>query len=155
MRKEIKIGDNCPTFELKNQRGELIKSTNLIGEKKLLVYFYPKDGTPGCTKQACSFRDEYEQFQSYNCEVIGISSDSPSSHEKFAQFHHLNFNVLADDKKEVRKLFGVPKFLRLLDGRVTYLFNEEGVLIWKFNGLFNATKHISEAIIFLEKTTVK
>ncbi len=118
-----------------------------------MIYFYPKDDTPGCTKEACKFRDEFEVFTDLNARVIGISSDDVSSHKKFAEKYHLPFTLLADVKQEVRNLFGVPKsVLGLLPGRVSYIINKKGTIIYIFESQFGAQKHIEEAIKALKNS---
>jgi len=142
----IQIGDKCPSFQLPNQRGEMVNIDDLIGEKLMVIYFYPKDETAGCTAEACSFRDSYEDFTTMGCEVIGISSDSISAHEQFASRHRLNFTLLADTKKEVRKLFGVPSNLfGLIAGRVTYVIDKKGLVNSIHNSQTNPTGHIDAA----------
>ncbi|MEY3199578.1 MAG: hypothetical protein RJA13_1536, partial [Bacteroidota bacterium] len=114
----LKIGDTCPNFSLKNQNGETVYSADLIGSKNLVIFFYPKDETPGCTKEACSFRDMHDEFKSLGCEVIGISSDSVHSHKKFAEKFQLSYILLADTQKTVRAAFQVPANLfGLIPGR--------------------------------------
>ena len=81
----LKVGDKVPEFTAKDQHGNLFNSGDVIGKKGVVLYFYPKDDTPGCTAQACSFRDQYEDFLSLNTEVIGVSGDNKKSHQKFAQ----------------------------------------------------------------------
>lgn len=131
---------------------------DLIGQQLLVIYFYPKDETAGCTAEACSFRDSYEDFSAMGCEVIGISSDSISAHERFASRHRLNFTLLADTKKEVRKLFGVPPSLfGLIPGRVTYIIDKKGVVRSIHNSQGNAEGHIEtakQAIQTLAKSVV-
>lgn len=145
--KPLKVGDKVPTFTLRNQEGQWFKSNTVIGKQPAVVYFYPKDETPGCTKEACKFRDEFEVFKNLNAKVIGISSDDVASHKKFAQKYHLPFTLLADVNQQVRKLFGVPRsVLGLLPGRVTYVINKKGIIIYIFNSQFGAQKHIAEAI---------
>jgi len=148
----LKVGDKVPYFTLQNQKGEWFKSTDVIGKESAVIYFYPKDETPGCTKEACKFRDEFEVFNDLKAKVIGISSDDVASHKKFAKKYHLPFTLLADVNKKVRKLFGVPgSILGLLPGRVTYVINKKGVIIYIFNSQFGAEKHISEALKALQK----
>jgi len=149
----LNIGDICPSFKLNNQKGLEVNIDNYLGKHFLLIYFYPKDQTYGCTKQACSFRDAYDEFLNYDCKVFGISSDSTESHDKFSDKHQLNFDILADINDEVRDdLFGVPKNLfGLVKGRVSYLINKEGKICWMFNSQVNANKHISEALSFFKK----
>ncbi|MFM7594933.1 MAG: peroxiredoxin [Flavobacteriales bacterium] len=143
----IRIGDKIPEFTLQNQDGEPVNIQDIIGKKTVVLYFYPKDDTPGCTKEACSFRDQYTVFQDLGCEVIGISSDAPKAHKEFAIKYKLPFPLLADEKKEVRTLFGVPSsFLGLLPGRVTYIIDTEGIVRGIFNSQLNATQHIDEAL---------
>jgi peroxiredoxin Q/BCP len=143
----IRIGDKIPEFTLQNQDGEPVNIHDIIGKKTVVLYFYPKDDTPGCTKEACSFRDQYTVFQDLGCEVIGISSDAPKAHKQFAIKYKLPFPLLADEKKEVRTLFGVPSsFLGLLPGRVTYIIDTEGIVRGIFNSQLNATQHIDEAL---------
>ncbi|MEY4521179.1 MAG: hypothetical protein RIT10_364 [Bacteroidota bacterium] len=143
----LTIGDNCPTFSLNNQAGERISIADFIGKKTLVIYFYPKDDTPGCTKEACSFRDAYEDFKSLGCEVIGISSDSIAAHKKFAEKHRLSFQLLADTDKSVRKLFGVPgNLFGLIPGRVTYIIDLEGKIKGVFNSQLDPLGHISKAM---------
>jgi peroxiredoxin Q/BCP len=143
----IRIGDKIPEFTLQNQDGEPVNIQDIIGKKTVVLYFYPKDDTPGCTKEACSFRDQYTVFQDLGCEVIGISSDAPKAHKEFANKYKLPFPLLADEKKEVRTLFGVPSsFLGLLPGRVTYIIDTEGIVRGIFNSQLNATQHIDEAL---------
>ena len=125
----LKVGDLVPYFELKDQKGELFKSNSVIGQKPAVVYFYPKDETPGCTAEACSFRDSYEDFKELGAEVIGISSDSIGSHKRFAQRHRLPFILLADTKKVVHRLFKLPKILfGLYIKRITFVIDEKGVI---------------------------
>ncbi len=148
----LKVGDKCPSFSLNNQKGEKIDISNIIGRKNILIYFYPKDETYGCTQQACSFRDAYDEFLEYDCEVFGISSDDKKSHDNFSIKHNLNFDILSDVNNEVRNMFGVPRSLfGLVSGRVTYLVDKKGEIVWIFNSQINAKKHIEEALNFLKK----
>jgi len=148
----IQKGDQCPSFKLKDQNGELFNIDDVIGEDNLVIYFYPKDDSPGCTKQACSFRDAFEDFKEAGAKVIGISSDDEQSHKKFAEKHNLPFTLLADSNKTVRKQFGVPtNLLGLLPGRVTYIFDKKGLLKGVFNSQLNFDKHISEALKVIKK----
>jgi peroxiredoxin Q/BCP len=143
----MNIGDFCPYFELPDQYGNLFSSSDWIGKKKLVIFFYPKDETPGCTKEACSFRDRHEEFLKYDCQVIGISSDSIESHKQFATRHNFNYILLADTNKEVRRLFGVPGSLfGLLPGRVTYIIDLEGKIRGIHNSQLNPVSHIEEAL---------
>lgn len=148
----IQIGDSCPSFKLFNQRNEEVNIADYIGKKNLVIYFYPKDDTPGCTKEACSFRDQFEVFQSLDTEVIGISSDSPKKHKEFAERHRLNFTLLSDQDKSVRKAFGVPNSLfGLLPGRVTYIIDKNGVVRGMYNSQTDPLGHISKALQTLEE----
>lgn len=143
----IKIGNKVPAFSLPSQNGELFDLGTVLGKKPLVIYFYPKDDTPGCTAEACGFRDAYEDFQQAGAEVIGVSSDPVVKHSAFASRYSLPFILLSDTEKKLRKLFGVPgNLFGLLDGRVTYVVDKEGVVRHIFNSQINATKHIDEAL---------
>ena len=145
-------GDQLPSFKLKDQNNQLFSIDSIIGKKNIVIYFYPKDETKVCTAEACSFRDNYEQFQNLGCEVIGISSDNVESHKKFSENHNLPFILLSDEQNEVRKLFGVPNdLLGLIPGRYTYVIDKRGEIIHIFNSAFNADKHIEEALKALKK----
>jgi peroxiredoxin Q/BCP len=147
----LSIGDTAPHFTLNDQHGNKFDSKDLIGKKPLVLFFYPKDYTPGCTKEACSFRDSYEEFTERGAEVIGISADSEASHRKFASSYNLPFILLADTQNKVRKLFKVEKALfNLLPGRETYVINKEGKVNMVFNSM-GATQHISRALKALKK----
>lgn len=142
----LTIGDKVPSFELSDQNGEIFKSETVIGKKPAVVYFYPKDETPGCTAEACSFRDSYEYFQALGAEVIGISSDSIGSHKRFAQRHRLPFILLADSKRKVQSLFKLPNVLfGLYTKRITFVINAQGTVTYVHDSLF-ATSHIKKAL---------
>ena len=139
----LKIGDNLPKFSLYNQSNELIQSTS-FKNRFLVIFFYPKDDTPGCTKEVCGFRDLYFELKNIGSEIIGISSDSITNHQKFAKNFYVNYNLLSDYKKKVRKLFGVPKsFFGLLPGRVTYIFDPNRKLLKIINSQFDINSHIT------------
>ena len=143
-------GDKAPTFTLKDQQGEKVSLADFAGRKNVIVYFYPKDDTPGCTKESCSFRDHYTAFTDAGAEVLGISSDSEQSHRAFAEKYRLPFPLLADTDGTVRKLFKVPKSLGLLPGRVTFVIDKKGVIRHAFNSQLNVTRHVDEAIEVLK-----
>lgn len=148
---KIEVGSIIPTFSLPDQHGEIFDISEVLGTKNLVIYFYPKDDSPGCTKQACSFRDQYEDFMDADAMVIGISSDNIESHKAFAEKHGLNFTLLSDENGAVRDLFGVPKsFLGLLEGRTTYVIDKNGEVVYIFNSQLQAEKHISEALKALQ-----
>jgi thioredoxin-dependent peroxiredoxin len=142
----LKVGDKIPNFVAKDANGNDFDSQKYVGEKPLVVYFYPKDNTPGCTAQACSFRDQYQDFSDLGAEVIGISSDSEKSHDKFAIKNRLPFILLSDHDKKIRKLFGVPAGLfGLIPGRVTYVADKKGIIVMVFDSMM-ATNHIPKAL---------
>jgi thioredoxin-dependent peroxiredoxin len=148
----IELGDVMPHFTAVDTHGNTFDSRDYVGKKPLVIYFYPKDNTPGCTAQACSFRDQYQDFTDLGAEVIGISSDSVDSHDTFAKRHRLPFILLSDTDKKIRKLFGVPAgLLGILPGRVTYVVDKEGKVILVFDNSINATKHIPKALEAIKK----
>jgi peroxiredoxin Q/BCP len=146
----VKVGDPAPDFALSSQSGETISLSQFKGQKPVVVYFYPKDDTPGCTTESCSFRDSYEAFQDLGAEVIGISSDSPESHQRFAGKYQLPFTLLSDPGSKIRQAYGVPATLGLLPGRVTYVIDRDGVVRHIFNSQFNPKAHVTEALQILK-----
>jgi peroxiredoxin Q/BCP len=146
----ITVGDTAPDFTLPDQTGQSVTLSSFRGEKAVVLYFYPKDDTPGCTTESCSFRDSYQDFQATGAEVIGISSDSPDSHQKFAGKYNLPFTLVSDQNAKVRKAYGVPATLGLLPGRVTYVIDKAGTVRHVFNSQFNPTQHVAEALQVLK-----
>jgi peroxiredoxin Q/BCP len=142
----IGVGDKAPDFQLTDQAGRKVSLADFRGEKAVVLYFYPKDETPGCTKEACSFRDSYEDFVKAGAEVIGVSGDSVDKHKSFAEHHRLPFTLLADDGNKLRKAYGVPATLWILPGRVTYVIDKQGVVRHVFDSQLQATRHIDEAL---------
>lgn len=147
----LEVGDKIPNFSAKDSYGNDFESNSIIGKKPVVLYFYPKDNTPGCTAQACSFRDQYEDFKDLGAEVIGISSDSESSHQKFSKQYNLPFMLLSDGNKKLRTLFGVKTNLfGLLPGRVTYVIDKNGIIQLIFDSLVS-TNHIPKALNIIKK----
>lgn len=142
----MKTGDRVPEFALPDQLGHLFDSTDLLGKKALVLFFYPKDHTYGCTRQVCAFRDHYLDFLEYGAEVVGISSDSEKSHQRFVKHHDLPFRLLADRGGKVRELFGVKgPIWGLLPGRETFVIDREGILRYRFNNM-NPRDHMDRAL---------
>ncbi|WP_299439599.1 peroxiredoxin [uncultured Aquimarina sp.] len=142
----LEVGDKIPEFTAKTDNAEDFHSSRLSGKNPFVIYFYPKNFTPGCVKEACDFRDSYEDFKNMGVEVIGVSSDSVKSHERFKNKYRLPFIFLSDSKGSLRKLFGVkPGLFGMLPGRETFVIDKEGVIRLKFNSI-NASKHLQEAI---------
>ena len=148
----LTVGSSVPKFELKDQNGNLFSLDSVLSKKNLVIYFYPKDDSPGCTEQACSFRDQFEVFADADAIIIGISAQSVESHFEFAKKHRLNFTLLSDPGNKVRKLFGVPgNLFGLIPGRVTYIINKEGKVVYTFNSQTQAEKHVDEALSILQE----
>jgi peroxiredoxin Q/BCP len=144
---KVRVGDVAPDFTLRSQSGEDVSLGNFVGRKRAIVLFlYPKDDTPGCTKEACCFRDGYEQFEKFDAEVIGISSDPIESHQRFVEKHGLPFFLLSDEGGEVRKLYGVPNTLGLFPSRVTYVIDQEGVVRHVYSSQLGVTRHVEQAL---------
>ncbi len=149
----LKVGDRIPDFSLTDQRGNTFSTADYIGKKPMVIFFYPKDNTPGCTKEACSFRDSYADFADRGAEVIGISADSESSHRKFASMYNLPFVLLSDPGNKVRKLFKVEKALfNLLPGRETYVVDKKGLVVMTFNNM-GASGHMTRALKAIKSIT--
>jgi thioredoxin-dependent peroxiredoxin len=144
--KPVQIGDRAPDFTATAHDGQKIRLADFQNKQVLVLYFYPKDETPGCTQQACAFRDAYEDFVQAGAVVIGISSDSSASHQAFASGHRLPFLLLTDSDGSLRKAFGVPKTLGLLPGRVTYVIDRQGIVRHVFNSQLQSERHVSEAL---------
>jgi peroxiredoxin Q/BCP len=149
---KIKAGSIVPAFTLPDQNGNLFDINSVLGKKNLVIYFYPKDDSPGCTAQACSFRDQFEVFTEADALIIGISGQSVESHKEFAEKHRLNFTLLSDEGDKLRKQFGVPtNMLGLLPGRVTYIIDKTGKVIYTFDSQMQATRHVDEALKILKE----
>jgi len=146
MARGIQAGDKAPDFTLPSQSGEQVRLQDRLGERVVVLYFYPKDNTGGCTAEACAFRDSHEAFTEVGAEVIGVSSDSAETHAGFASKHNLPFTLLADRGGRVRKSYGVPAALGLIPGRVTYVIDRAGTVRHVFNSMTGIDKHVSEAL---------
>lgn len=149
---KVSIGDQAPDFTLPTQTGATVSLHDYHEKKAVVLYFYPKDDTTGCTAEACSFRDSYEVFKEAGAEVLGVSSDSVEDHQKFATKHRLPFILLSDRGGALRKLYGVPSTFGLVPGRVTYIIDKDGIVRHIFSSLFKAEKHIDEALKTLNIT---
>jgi peroxiredoxin Q/BCP len=149
--KKIEEGSQVPLFTLPDQNGKEFSLKSVLGKKNLVIYFYPKDDSPGCTKEACSFRDQFDVFNEADAMIIGISGQSVESHKKFAEKYHLNFTLLSDEGDKLRKSFGVPEnFMGMIPGRVTYVVDKSGKVVFVFNSQTQATKHVDEALRILK-----
>lgn len=150
---KVKVGDNVPFFRLLNQDGKLVDLSVYIG-KPIVVFFYPKDETPGCIKEACAFRDSHDQFIAAGANVFGISADSVDSHKSFKLKFNLPYDLLSDENNKVRKTFGVSADLfGLIPGRVTYIIDDQGIVRHIFNNQLNFKKHVDESLKILESFT--
>jgi thioredoxin-dependent peroxiredoxin len=147
----IKVGDRVPDFTLPAQTGSQVSLADYRGQRVVVLYFYPKDETSVCTKEACSFRDAYEDFVQAGAVVLGVSSDSVESHQAFASGHRLPFVLLADADGSLRKAFGVPKTLGILPGRVTYVIDREGIVRHVFSSQLAADRHVAEALAIVRQ----
>ena len=148
------IGSEIPEFELMNQFGHKVQ-VNVASDKFRLIYFYPRNDTPVCTKQACSIRDNFDIFLSHGIEVIGISSDSVESHLNFSKKHKLEFTLLSDSRDRVRKLFGATKLGGLISSRISFLINPEGKVVFSFDSLLSSERHINKIMDVIEKIEEK
>jgi peroxiredoxin Q/BCP len=147
MPQQLQPGDRIPDLTLPGPGGKEVRLLDLAEKKTLVVYFYPKDETPGCTAEACSFRDSYEDFTTAGAEVVGISDDSTSSHESFAKHHRLPFVLLSDPGGRARKAFGVgTSAFGLIKGRVTFVVEKGGTIRMAFDSQIRVNKHVKEAL---------
>jgi thioredoxin-dependent peroxiredoxin len=148
----VEIGSMLPHFVLPDQNGNMFDVNSVLGKKNLVIFFYPKDDSPGCTAQACSFRDRFEVFNEADAVIIGISGQSVQSHSEFSQKNRLNYTLLSDDGNKIRTLFGVPtSVLGLVPGRVTYVVDRTGKVVYIFNSQTQTTKHVDEALRILRE----
>ena len=142
----IGVGDEAPDFTLPTQSGEKVTLSDFRDRKTVVLFFYPKDETPGCTAEVCSFRDNHEEFTEAGAEVIGISSDSVNSHERFVSRYSLPFTLVSDAGAVVRKRYGVPSTFGLLPGRVTYVIDRSGIVRHVFQSMANINAHVKGAL---------
>ncbi|MCR4413417.1 MAG: peroxiredoxin, partial [Thermoguttaceae bacterium] len=149
--REIQIGDRAPDFALPAQTGQTVSLAEFLGKYVVVLFFYPKDGSPICTKQACGFRDAYEDFVQAGAVVLGVSADPADRHEAFARRHRLPFLLLADVDGSLRNAFGVPSTLGILPGRVTYVIDKGGIVRHVFRSQFAADRHVAEALAVVRR----
>lgn len=142
----FEVGDRAPEFSATTYDGNKIRLTDFLGKRALVLFFYPKDGTPICTREACAFRDSYDQFIDAGADVIGVSSDSEESHRAFARQHKLSFPLISDVDGSLRKAFAVPKTMGLFPGRVTYVIDQAGIIRQIFSAQFASTEHVRQAL---------
>ncbi len=153
----IKVGDLAPDFALLTSVDGAEHLKDFRGRKSIVLYFYPKDETPGCTAEACAFRDSYKDFKDAGAEVIGVSSDSEESHQQFASHHRLPFVLISDPDSALRKLYGVPSEdtpqYGLIPGRVTYVIDKQGIVRLVFSSVFSPQQHITEALTIVKASS--
>jgi thioredoxin-dependent peroxiredoxin len=147
----VRVGEPAPDFTLPSPTGEPVSLGDFRGKSEVVLFFYPKDNTPVCTAEACSFRDSYEAFREAGAEVIGVSADSVESHRRFAGRHRLPFRLLSDADGALRARYGVPRTLGLFPGRVTYLIDRRGIVRHVFSSQFQPARHVEEALRVLKQ----
>jgi peroxiredoxin Q/BCP len=155
MAQGVRVGSQLPDIRLLDQKNQMVSLWDITADRPAVVYFYPKDNTPGCTAEACAFRDRYEDFMEAGAILVGISSDGAASHRAFAEKHRLPFPLLSDPQRLAQKAFAVPTdLLGMLPGRVTYVFDESGVCTGVFNSQIQVTRHVEESLSLLNKSVL-
>ena len=150
----IGVGDVAPLIALRDAQGKERRSDQLEG-RGLVLFFYPKDDTPGCTMEACAFRDSYQELRDLGAEIWGVSGDDAASHKKFSSRHNLPYPLLVDNGNQLRKSFQVPNAMFILPGRVTYVIDGQGVIRLVFNNLLDGPAHKREALAVLRELRTK
>lgn len=147
----LQIGDPIPAFSLQADNGDTITQAELLGQGPFVVYFYPFDNTPGCTAEACTFRDQYEAFTDLGASVYGVSGDSIEKHVNFKERYRLPFTLLSDPGRQITKAFGVKKRIGILPGRVTFVFDSAGILRHRFKSDTNMERHVTESLAAIKR----
>jgi peroxiredoxin Q/BCP len=142
----LNVGDKAPNFALPKPSGETFSLADALGKRAVVLFFYPKDDTPGCTVEACTFRDSYEAFAEAGAEVIGVSADSGDSHAGFASKHRLPMTLLTDAGGKVRALYGVKATLGLMPGRATFVIDKAGTIAHVFVSQLRVKSHVEKAL---------
>jgi peroxiredoxin Q/BCP len=144
--RKINVGDEAPDFELNDQNGNVVRLSDFKGKQIVVLYFYPRDHTFGCTIEACSFRDSYSDFEEAGTKIIGVSPDSVSSHLRFVEKNKLPFTLLSDPEKRVKRMFDSSKLFGKIESRVTYIIDKEGIVQHVFRADFFWGQHKKEAL---------
>jgi peroxiredoxin Q/BCP len=147
----IQVGDKAPDFTLTSQAGEQVRLRDRLERGVVVLYFYPRDETKGCTAEACAFRDSYEVFTDAGAEVIGVSSDSVDRHASFADNHRLPFTLLSDPGGRIRKAYGVSATLGVIPGRVTFVIDRDGTVRHAFGSMLNIGRHVEDALAVVQR----
>ena len=150
---QLKVGEKAPLFEGVTDSGSKLLLSDLIGGKNIILFFYPKDNTPGCTAEACGFRDVWQEISSLDAIVIGVSSQSEASHREFKKKYNLPFTLVSDPKNEIRKLYGATGLM--IPPRVTFVIDKQGTIRFIFNSQINVTKHVNDALATLKEVELK
>ncbi|QGA69207.1 peroxiredoxin [Sulfolobus sp. E11-6] len=145
----VKVGDKAPLFDGISDNGEKISLSDFIGKHNIVLYFYPKDDTPGCTREACAFRDNWDLLKDYDVVVIGVSSDDIESHKRFKEKYKLPFILISDPDKKIRELYGAKGFI--LPARVTFVIDKKGIIRHIYNSQTNPANHVNEALKALKQ----
>ena len=143
-------GDRAPTLVRDAHDGRRLDTATLIGTRPVVIYFYPRDETPVCTRQACSFRDQLEAFNDLDADVIGISADDDASHRAFAEKHGLDFALVSDRDGRLSKAFGVGRALGVLGNRVTFVIDRDGIVRLRYQAQLAAGRHVDKALATLK-----
>ena len=146
----LKEGTAAPDFEGTLDDGSTFRLADYKGRKNVVLYFYPKDFTPGCTREACNFRDEAESFESHGAVIVGVSSDTADSHKSFKEQHNLPFPLVADPDKRIIKLYQAQGLLGMITARITYVIDKEGIIRRAFRHDLNIGKHLKDTLSALE-----
>ena len=152
-RRTVGVGHTAPDFTLPDQNGENVRLKDLLKQGPVVLYFYPRDHTPGCTLEACAFRDAHTQFREAGATVVGVSDDSVRVHQSFASQHSLPFTLLSDETGMVRELYGVPRPLGIIPGRVTYVIEQDGTVRHVFASHLRMQRHVTEALKTISELT--
>jgi len=152
--KSLAVGDHIPSFSLHDQDGKLFNSTDAVGKNILVIYFYPKDESMVCTKEACSFRDDFDQFTKAGAKVIGINGGTVASHKEFQQHYKLPFTLLSDPGDKVYNLFGVKNRL-FMSGRETFIIDLKGKIVYKYEAMLEGKAHADNALQFIKRANAK
>ena len=145
-RNRVRVGDPAPDFTLPSSTGDPVRLRDFVGKSEVVLFFYPKNSSLVCTAEVCAFRDSYEAFTDLGAEILGISSDTPSSHHAVSSLRRLPYLLLSDASGSVRSLYGVPRTLGLIPGRVTYVIDRQGIVRHVFSAQFLPGKHVEEAL---------